>query len=506
MAGDLLHLVLQRGGGLLQLVGDRLELAAVDGDAGDLHLGEDPDEGALDVIVQLDHVVGGEARAEAVRHGEHVGGLAGRVLGQVGRGLAGVDDLERELAGLLPELLELVLAGRRVEQVGGDAGVHLEAGEVDAEGQEGAHQLLHVVAEHGLGQEGGELLGDRRRGELFRRDQHAEPGLFTLGGEQQERDQVAASGHAVPTSGHGQLALAEFAELLGRLGGGGRERDVTDLEGGRCRLFVAGRRRFHPGTGHGPGQRLAEGARVEQFDEALPDRLHLVFLEGGLRPRRVPTAQLELSDVHVERHVAHERDEAGVAPGQVLVLLEVLAQLGRLFGHMAEDAVEVAVLVDQLGGGLLPYPRDAGQIVGGVAAQGGQEDVLVGGHAGALLNARLVVEGVVADAALVVEHPDVRVLHELVAVAVAGDDHDLAPALRRLGREGGDDVVRLEPGRLDDRDRERVHDLADDVELGRQEPRRGGATRLVVLEHLVAERVTRERRRQPPPRRASAPG
>ena len=82
----------------------------------------------------------------------------------------------------------------------------------------------------------------------------------------------------------------------------------------------------------------------------------------------------------------------------------------------------VAVGVDQLGRGLLADAGDAGQVVARVAAQRRVLGVLRGRDAGALDDAGLVVERVVGDAALVVEHLEVRVAHELVRVAVAGDD------------------------------------------------------------------------------------
>ena len=174
-----------------------------------------------------------------------------------------------------------------------------------------------------------------------------------------------------------------------------------------ARLGVGGGRVGRAGGAAGDGR--AEGAGVDELGEALPDRLHLVFLEGGLRPLGVPTAEHELVHVDVERHVAHERDEPRVAAGEVLVGLEVLAQLGRLLLEVGEHPVEVAVLVDQLGGGLLPHPGDARQVVRRVAAQGGEQDVLLRRHPGALGDAGLVVERVVAHAPLVVEDPDVGV-------------------------------------------------------------------------------------------------
>ena len=77
-----------------------------------------------------------------------------RLLGQVPRGLAGLGDVEAELPGLLAQLRQLVLAGRGVEQVGRHRGVHLEAGEVDAERQQRAHDLLDLVADERAGQHG----------------------------------------------------------------------------------------------------------------------------------------------------------------------------------------------------------------------------------------------------------------------------------------------------------------------------------------------------------------
>ena len=69
-----------------------------------------------------------------------------------------------------------------------------------------------------------------------------------------------------------------------------------------------------------------------------------------------------------------------------------------------------------------PMPGDAGEVVARVAAQRRVLRVLRGRDAGALEDPGLVVERVVGDAPPVVEHLDVRVGHQLVAVAVAGDD------------------------------------------------------------------------------------
>ena len=151
--------------------------------------------------------------------------------------------------------------------------------------------------------------------------------------------------------------------------------------GGDHRLGALGRRAGAAGDG------LAEGAGVEQLLQPAPHRLHLEALEGGLRRGPVPAAEGQLVDVDVERHVEHERDDAGVGAGQLLVLGQVLAQLGRLLVEVGEDAVEVAVLGQQLGRGLLAHARDARQVVRGVAAQRRQQHVLRRRHAGAVEDA-----------------------------------------------------------------------------------------------------------------------
>ena len=138
-----------------------------------------------------------------------------------------------------------------------------------------------------------------------------------------------------------------------------------------------------------------------------------------------------------------------------LVLGERRPELRRQLVEVGEHAVEPAVGRDQLGGGLLPHPGNAGQVVARVAAQRGVLGVLRRRDAGAVEDAGLVVEHVVADTAAVVEHLDVRVAHELVGVAVAGDDHDVVAALDGLFGGGGDQVVGLVAGQLDHRHAER---------------------------------------------------
>ncbi len=81
-----------------------------------------------------------------------------------------------------------------------------------------------------------------------------------------------------------------------------------------------------------------------------------------------------------------------------------------------------------------------------------------------------------------------RVLDELIDVAVAGHDDHVLAAVADLGGEGGDDVVGLEPGLLEERESEDLDDLADQAHLLAQDVGSGLATGLVVVEPFVPER------------------
>ena len=233
------------------------------------------------------------------------------------------------------------------------------------------------------------------------------------------------------------------------------------------------------GTGcAGGGQRLEEAvverAELEEVEE-LADLVEVVVTED------------ELVEVDVEGNVADQQHDVDVAAHVGLGRPEVLPQLRRLLGEVLEDPVDAAVRRDELGRRLLADAGDAGEVVGGVAAQGGVLEVLGRRDAGALLDAGLVVEGVVGHPASVVEDPDVRVLDELVAVTVAGDDEDVVTAIAGLGGERGDDVVGLEARRLEHRDVEDLDHLADQADLLAEDVGCLAPVGLVGGQRLVAE-------------------
>ena len=203
---------------------------------------------------------------------------------------------------------------------------------------------------------------------------------------------------------------------------------------------------------------------------------------------RVPLPEGEVVEGQLELDVAHERDHHGVAPDLLLVLGQVLAELRGLLGHVAEDAVEVAVGAHELGRGLLPHPGHAGQVVRTVAAQGGEHGVGAGGHPVALDDAGLVVDDGVGDAPAGVHDLDERVLDQLERVAVPAHHHHVAPGVARPGGQGGEDVVGLVAGLLDHHDTQGPQHVAHHGELGHEEVGGIGAVALVLLHDVVAKR------------------
>ena len=180
---------------------------------------------------------------------------------------------------------------------------------------------------------------------------------------------------------------------------------------------------------------------------------------------RVDLSEGQLVEPGIEGHVAHQQHHLGVGAHLRLRGGQVLPQLGRQLVQRCEDPVEPSPVVDQLRRGLLPHSGHSGQVVAGVAPQGRVLHVAGGPHAGALQNAGLVVQLVVRHPPHVVEHLHLRVLHQLVGVAVAGhDDHFVAPVAAR-GGQGGDHVVGLEAGRVRRGHGQRVEQLAHQAHL-----------------------------------------
>ncbi len=136
--------------------------------------------------------------------------------------------------------------------------------------------------------------------------------------------------------------------------------------------------------------------------------------------------------------------------GEVLLPLRA-GDLVDVREHLLQDAV----LLEQLGGGLVADPRDAGDVVGGVALEPDQVGDQLRRHPVALDHPVAVVDLRVGHPARGRHHPH-PVLDQLVDVAVAGDDHHLDPLLAGALRQRGDHVVGLVAVDLDVGEAERL--------------------------------------------------
>ncbi len=211
--------------------------------------------------------------------------------------------------------------------------------------------------------------------------------------------------------------------------------------------------------------------------------------------------QLQLLERHVALDVGAQPAHRAVREHAIARRTQVLALLRGKRVEMLIDAFEIVVGGDQLRRGLLADTGNAGEVVGAVAPQGRVVDVLPRCDTTSPFDdARFVVLRVVRHAALVVEHLDVRVAHELERVAVAGDDHDVDAVVGGEGGQRGDHVVGLHAWDREPGDLERVDHLVDQRELSPKQIWCGAATRLVFRVECVpfggsAGRVERNRER-----------
>ncbi len=468
------------------MVAQPLEDGHVDPHADDLHLGQHPDERRLDVVVEVPQtlgvhglqqrggqLLGGQRRpAGAQRHGHGV--VAAHVEVELALGGVGlVGQLEPGVAG--QQVGQAVVRLGRVEQVGGQRGVDGQAGDVEVGLPHRLQQDLGVVdgdpapVEHG--RQGGAhgVVGEHAGG-----DPHHVGDLFV------DHDGDALE-PTVETERPGQPDRKVASRVVSGAG------DPTERVDRRRRVGAVDDLGLeHLGFLH------AAQVLAECLGQAIEERVELEELEQPLELVGVDLAHGQaveaVGQLVGQVDVADQLHDDGVLADQLFVGGEVLAQLRGLLVDVGEDAVEVAVLVEQLGRRLLPHARDARQVVGVVAPHRRVHDVLVRLHARALEDAGLVVEGVVGHAPLVVEHPDVRVLDQLVHVAVAGDDDDVVTPVAGLGGQRGDDVVGLEPGLVDHGDAERRQDLAHQAHLLAEDVGGLGPAGLVVDDPLVAER------------------
>ena len=202
--------------------------------------------------------------------------------------------------------------------------------------------------------------------------------------------------------------------------------------------------------------------------------------EHLLQLRAVGRGEDELRHVAVELEVAPHRRQLLRLPRLVGVLGDVLAARRRQLVGVRDHLLERPVLPDQLPGGLVADPRDAGDVVRGVALEPDEVRDLLRPDPVARLDAIGRVHVHVGDPARSHHQRDV-LRDELEGVAVRRDDGRLDARLVGVRRERGDDVVRLPALELEVAVAERLDDRAEVRELLAEEIRHRLALRLVVL-------------------------
>ena len=240
------------------------------------------------------------------------------------------------------------------------------------------------------------------------------------------------------------------------------------------------------GSRNGTGLRFPEGFLAQPVESEL-------LVEGGeaLPPRVV--GRLEAERRHQRggrlpsggRAVAADDRELPGAERLGASLLEVLPALPLHLGEAAVQLVEGAELGDQLLRPLLADPRDARDVVGGVPHERENVDHPVGGGPEQLGDPLRVEDD------LLRRMPDDEPVaaNELEEVLVRRDDLHPEPGPERPLRERADQVVRLETRLLDDGEPHRLAEQPGIADLRDEVVGHRGALSLVVLVHLVAERL-----------------
>ena len=221
--------------------------------------------------------------------------------------------------------------------------------------------------------------------------------------------------------------------------------------------------------------------------QSLDQRPELVLAEEPDDGLAVVVAETGRLEVELDRQVAHDRRQVLAHEHRVAVLDELVAQLVGL--HLVDPLVERLErpeLADELGGGLLPHPGNARDVVGRVALERLVVDHLARDEVVPLADPRRVVEDRVLDPGPR-GHEARLVGDQLEHVEVAGHDRRVEAALLGVDDDRADHVVRLVARQLVDGDAQRLDHLADLGELVAQVVGHALAGRLVLGVLLVAE-------------------
>ena len=390
------------------------------------HVRQHPGQGQLDILQQAGHALlfhlGGQRVVKAF---QRAGG------GQVGAGEAGRRGVFRL------QLLGLIVAGRRVQEIGRQLCVKADGLALAARLQGDAVKGLcveHPKLRFAFKQGG-------QGGILHRPDiaaLHGEPAVFPLC-------------HAQPAGkGGGQGGGLHFRQV-GRGGGGGGS------------LVQA-----QP-VGHG---------------------VHLQLRQKGGGRRGVAGGALVGPCLGGDGGGAANFRQLAAHPGAGLIGCQFCphAGLDGLVVDVLVHPVQALEAADEVQGGLFAHAGHAGDVVGGVAHQALHLDELFGLHAVFFLHG-----GLVHHHRLAAAHPGGGQqhrhvpVHQLQAVPVAGGDEAVVPPGRGGGGEGAQQVVRFVAFQADHGKAQVRQQLFQHRHLVRQLLGHAVAGGLVAVEHLVAE-------------------
>ena len=343
-----------------------------------------------------------------------------------------------------------VVRAVRLHQLVGQPGVEQPAGDGDAMPAQRRDPALQVVPYLGdavvlpelrqLGQHGGGALA------LLR--QRQEGGRAFPAGQRHpgQRTGLGVAGSGNHEHAH-RIALQQIATQLGARGLVFHQHVVVLAVVQRAQLAA-----IRTGRSRGGG-----GSRRGVPEDALDQCVELEFLEHRDHPLGIQLRRGQVDRLHLQLHVAVD---GGQALGQQRLLgegLDLLALLALELSGCRHQLLHRAEAVDQLLRGLLPHPRDAGDVVHAVAGQADQVDHLLRlRHAEPLAHSGHVVDQrrVAAHAGQPVEK---GVLADQLREVLVERDH-VGVEAGRLGTPGdrADHVVRLHAGVADDGDAHRL--------------------------------------------------
>ena len=278
--------------------------------------------------------------------------------------------------------------------------------------------------------------------------------------------------------------------------------------GGRSQRIVRRLRRWHSGAvaAAPAGSSRERRVRLDEagldaigFGRALGDCRKLQRLEEGDQRLAVRRSEGEVVERNFQRHVADERDELLRCPDQrnAVRIGQDLAPLRLLdLARAGKELVEVAIFIDELGGGFQADAAGPRHIVGRIAGQRLHVDDFFGRHA------EVGGDFVEADAALLARalragFAGRRIVHgyagpdELHQILVRRNDQNVGAALLRLSRIGGDKIVGLEAVLFNRQQAEGAHGGAHQRELRNEIVRGLRAIALIGRINLLAEGVFR---------------